>query len=80
MIIVYDRLRVRAADSGLVGHKRQAEALARALTALEVENDLLPEFLAEALRQAAQSLATMVGRIGAEDYLDEIFASFCIGK
>ena len=78
--IVYDRLRVRAADSGLVGHKRQAEALARALTALEVESDLLPEFLAEAMRQAAQSLAAMVGRIGAEDYLDEIFASFCIGK
>ena len=78
--IVYDRLRVRAADSGLVGHKRQAEALARALVALEVESDLLPEFLAEALRQAAQSLAAMVGRIGAEDYLDEIFASFCIGK
>lgn len=78
--IVYDRLRVRAADSGLVGHKRQAEALARALAALDVENDLLPEFLAEALRQAAQSLAAMVGRIGAEDYLDEIFASFCIGK
>lgn len=78
--IVYDRLRIRAADSGLVGHKRQAEALARAMSALEVESDLLPEFLADAMRQAAQSLAAMVGRIGAEDYLDEIFASFCIGK
>ena len=78
--IVYDRLRIRAADSGLVGHKRQAEALARALTALEVESDMLPEFLAEAMRQAAQSLAVRVGRNGAEDYLDEIFASFCIGK
>ena len=78
--MVYDRLRIRAADSGLVGHKRQAEALSRAASALQVNPALPPEFLAEALRQAAQSLAAMVGRIGAEDYLDEIFASFCIGK
>ncbi|MDK8872491.1 tRNA uridine-5-carboxymethylaminomethyl(34) synthesis GTPase MnmE [Paracoccus sp. SSJ] len=78
--LVYDRLRVRAADSGLVGHKRQAEALQRAAAALEIEGSLAPEFLAEALRQAAQALAMMVGRVGAEDYLDEIFSSFCIGK
>lgn len=78
--LVYDRLRVRAADTGLVGHKRQAEALQRALSALEVDHDMAPEFLAEVLRQAAQALAMMVGRVGAEDYLDEIFSSFCIGK
>jgi tRNA modification GTPase len=78
--LVYDRLRVRAADSGLVGHKRQAEALQRAVTALAIDGSLAPEFLAEALRQAAQALAMMVGRVGAEDYLDEIFSSFCIGK
>jgi tRNA modification GTPase len=78
--LVYDRLRVRAADSGLVGHKRQAEALQRAVAALAIDDSLAPEFLAEALRQAAQALAMMVGRVGAEDYLDEIFSSFCIGK
>ncbi|WP_323716462.1 tRNA uridine-5-carboxymethylaminomethyl(34) synthesis GTPase MnmE [Paracoccus aminovorans] len=78
--LVYDRLRVRAADSGLVGHKRQAEALERVLRALEIDNSLAPEFLAESLRHAAHALATMVGRVGAEDYLDEIFSSFCIGK
>jgi len=78
--LVYDRLRVKAADSGLVGHKRQAEALQRALTALEIGPGIAPEFLAELLRQAAQALSVMVGRIGAEDFLDEIFSSFCIGK
>ena len=78
--MVYDRLRLRAAGSGLVGHQRQAEALARARDALEIDATMPPEFLAESLRQAAQSLAMMVGRVGAEDYLDEIFASFCIGK
>lgn len=78
--MVYDRLRIKAADSGLVGHKRQAEALQKAMTALDVDPDMPPEFLAESLRHAAQLLAVMVGRVGAEDYLDEIFASFCIGK
>ncbi len=78
--LIYDRLRVRAADSGLVGHKRQAQALERALAALDIGRDMPPEFLAESLRHAAQALAMMVGRVGAEDYLDEIFSSFCIGK
>ena len=48
--MVYDRLRIGAADSGLVGHKRQAEALSRAASALQVNPALPPEFLAEALR------------------------------
>ncbi|WP_313349186.1 tRNA uridine-5-carboxymethylaminomethyl(34) synthesis GTPase MnmE [Paracoccus sp. (in: a-proteobacteria)] len=78
--LVYDRLRVRAADSGLIGHKRQAEALQRAFTALHIDGSMAPEFLAEALRRAAHEIAMMVGRVGAEDYLDEIFSSFCIGK
>lgn len=78
--MVYDRLRIRAADSGLVSHKRQAEALQRAWLALDVDRNDAPEFLAEALRQAIQGLVMMVGRVGAEDYLDEIFSSFCIGK
>lgn len=78
--LVYDLLRVRAADSGLVGHKRQAEALERAALDLNIDEKMLPEFLAESIRRAAQALAMMVGRIGAEDYLDEIFSSFCIGK
>lgn len=78
--LVYDRLRVRAADSGLIGHKRQAEALSRAYASLQLSNDLQPEFAAESVRQAIQALAEMIGRVGAEDYLDEIFSSFCIGK
>jgi len=78
--MVYDSLRVKAADSGLVGHRRQAEALERARDALDISAGTEPEFLAEALRSAVLGLASMVGRVGAEDYLDEIFSSFCIGK
>ncbi|MCV2446016.1 tRNA uridine-5-carboxymethylaminomethyl(34) synthesis GTPase MnmE [Paracoccus sp. DMF] len=77
--LVYDRLRIRAADSGLISHKRQAEALERAHDALQLPMRS-PEFVAESLRQAIQALAAMIGRIGAEEYLDEIFSSFCIGK
>ncbi|RDW14642.1 tRNA uridine-5-carboxymethylaminomethyl(34) synthesis GTPase MnmE [Paracoccus thiocyanatus] len=78
--MVYDALRDRAAGLGLVGHKRQAEALQRACSALEITEVTAPELLAEALRQVNLALSVLVGRVGAEDYLDEIFRSFCIGK
>jgi tRNA modification GTPase len=38
------------------------------------------ELAAEDLRLAARALERITGRIGAEDVLDLIFASFCIGK
>ena len=38
------------------------------------------ELAAESLRHAIRSLDVLVGRIGVETLLDEIFASFCIGK
>lgn len=78
--MVYDILRERVADSGIVSHKRQAEALQRANASLELDAAMSPEVIAELLRQAAVSLAEMIGQVGAEDYLDEIFSSFCIGK
>ncbi|WP_134680908.1 tRNA uridine-5-carboxymethylaminomethyl(34) synthesis GTPase MnmE [Paracoccus ravus] len=80
LLLVYDRLRCRAEESGLIGHKRQAEALERADSTLAVSPEMPPEMLAEALRHASLCLAEMVGRVGSEDYLDKIFSSFCIGK
>ena len=38
------------------------------------------ELIAESLRIAVGSLDSLVGRVGVEDLLDEIFSSFCIGK
>ena len=38
------------------------------------------DLLGEDLRQAAQSLDELVGRIGTEEVLSEVFSSFCIGK
>ncbi len=39
-----------------------------------------PELMAEELRQAAQWLGQITGKVGVEDVLDKIFRDFCIGK
>ena len=39
-----------------------------------------PMLIAEELRGAIRALESLVGRIDVEHLLDEIFASFCIGK
>ena len=49
--------------------------VARALSGLHE-----PELAAEDVRLAARALSRIAGRIGAEDVLDLVFASFCIGK
>ncbi|WP_116132865.1 tRNA uridine-5-carboxymethylaminomethyl(34) synthesis GTPase MnmE [Tropicimonas sp. IMCC34043] len=65
---------------------RHGEALVRAVTALDSATELLympedvAELIAEQIRQAIRAVDSLVGRIGVEDVLGEIFASFCIGK
>ena len=54
-----------------------SEALAAARTA--VADDAL-EIAAEELRAATGGLEALLGRVDAEDVLDDIFASFCLGK
>ena len=53
---------------------RQALAAALAPTATE------PELIAEDLRRAAAAMDRIVGRIGVEEVLGEIFARLCVGK
>ncbi|MDP5307020.1 tRNA uridine-5-carboxymethylaminomethyl(34) synthesis GTPase MnmE [Paracoccus spongiarum] len=77
---IRQELNGRVAGAGIVSHDRQARSLSDARDAIAAVADLPAEFLAEAIRQAAASLDKLLGRIGAEDYLDEIFASFCVGK
>jgi tRNA modification GTPase len=38
------------------------------------------EIAAEDIRSAVRSLEMLVGRVGVENLLDEIFSSFCLGK
>ncbi|WP_134724946.1 tRNA uridine-5-carboxymethylaminomethyl(34) synthesis GTPase MnmE [Paracoccus luteus] len=73
-------LATHVAGAGLVARRRQAEALGAAAAALDVPRSAPPEILAEAIRAAAQRLEELVGRVAPDDYLDDVFASFCIGK
>ena len=77
---LFDSLSRKAAGAALVSHERQLNALMTARSAIEDVHGLDAELLAEAIRQASSSLDHLLGRIGAEDYLDVIFTSFCIGK
>ena len=77
---VHDILRERAAPAGIVSRQRQADALRRAAEVLACDADTPPEIIADAVAIATRSLREMVGEVGVEDYLDEVFSSFCIGK
>jgi len=66
----------------LVSHARDKAALLDATEALDRARDLVyaPELLAEELRSASYSLGRLIGEVGTEDVLDDLFAGFCIGK
>ena len=65
--VTRERHRLRLAEA--------REHLARAVRVLEQ-----PELAAEDLRLAARALARIAGRVDADDILDVVFSSFCIGK
>lgn len=76
----------RAASAGAMTKERHRLAIAKAIGALESAQIELEagqsrtELAAEQLRRAIRALDSLVGRVDVEDLLDEIFASFCIGK
>lgn len=69
--------------SVLPNRQRHKEYLTRCVEHLDevIENDSVPlELRSESLRQAADWLGRLTGRIDVEDLLDLIFGEFCIGK
>lgn len=78
--IIGEILRNRVSSAGLISHERQRLEIITALEAVEGVGGLPAELIAEKLRLSAASLDRLLGRIGADDYLDIIFSSFCIGK
>lgn len=80
MAALAEALRTRVSGAGLIAHQRQADCIRTALDAISDISQLDSEFLAEALRDATNALDRLVGKIGAEDYLDVVFSRFCIGK
>jgi tRNA modification GTPase len=68
----------------LVTRERQRLALERCLHHLDrvavLGAGLPAELVAEDLRLAVRALGEVAGRVGVEEMLDRLFASFCIGK
>ena len=54
-------------------------AMDQALSFLEIGPDVY-ELAAEELHRACRAMDGLIGRIGVESILDEIFSSFCLGK
>jgi tRNA modification GTPase len=76
----------KAASVGVMTRERHRVAMIRAVEAMESARHQVQgpggaaELVALDLRRAARALDVLVGRVDTEDLLDEIFASFCIGK
>jgi tRNA modification GTPase len=61
-------------------HRRAFQDARQALVSTLKPDMAEPELIAEDLRRAAAAMDRVVGRIGAEDVLGEIFARLCVGK
>ncbi|MEL6436116.1 MAG: tRNA uridine-5-carboxymethylaminomethyl(34) synthesis GTPase MnmE, partial [Pseudomonadota bacterium] len=73
--------RIGAVDMKAYANQRHAAAVRDAIELLDpLSAGEALEISAERLRAAADVLGGLVGAIGVEDVLGEIFSSFCIGK
>ena len=75
----------RVSGSSLVIRERQRSALLGARASLEsaqavLRADVGVELAAAEVHAASVSLEMMIGKVGVEDLLEEIFSRFCIGK
>ncbi|AXC48929.1 tRNA uridine-5-carboxymethylaminomethyl(34) synthesis GTPase MnmE [Paracoccus suum] len=70
----------RVADAGLVAHEAQAGHLKVALRALKSAEGLPAELIADHIQAAVRALEGLVGKVDIDEYLDVVFAAFCIGK
>jgi tRNA modification GTPase len=61
-------------------HRRGFQEARQALVSALKPEAGEPELIAEDLRRAASAMDRIVGRIGVEDVLGEIFARLCVGK
>jgi tRNA modification GTPase len=83
---ITSELESRAARAVTATRERHRLAVQRAIGAIEMAAHEVrggagrAEIAAEELRTALRALDALVGRVDVEHLLDEIFASFCIGK
>lgn len=83
---VHGALEGWASGAGAAVRERHREAIRDSLSCLERARGLLEggtpvaEIVAHEIRAGIQRLESLIGRVGVESLLDEIFASFCLGK
>lgn len=76
----------RASGGGTLIRERHRVAMEHAVDSLTLAQNRVrageeqSELAAEELRSTIRALDSLVGRVDVEDLLDEIFASFCLGK
>jgi tRNA modification GTPase len=79
-------LSTRTAQAGIATRERHRMAMERANAGLAKAQEVLGQgsdqydIAAEELRSAIRALESLVGHVDVENLLDEIFASFCLGK
>ena len=84
--LLVSRLRARQVPDGFAVRSRHVQALHKAggalrlaLEGLESQN-VMVELVAADIGEAIRALDSLIGKVDVEDVLDDIFASFCIGK
>ncbi|MBZ8117919.1 tRNA uridine-5-carboxymethylaminomethyl(34) synthesis GTPase MnmE [Roseovarius sp. LXJ103] len=83
---ITQELSQRAAGAGLATRVRHRDSMERGLLSLEAalvfiaRGEDSADIAAEELRTAVRGLDSLLGRVDIESVLDEIFASFCLGK
>lgn len=84
--IITEKLTHLASGAGLAIRERHRNAIVRAARSLGLAETEVSshhersELAAEEIRNAIRALDSLVGRVDVEHVLDEIFASFCLGK
>jgi tRNA modification GTPase len=84
--MIVARLEARASGVVTATRERHRLAILRAIDALDRAKEEVragpdrADLAAEELRTAIRALDSLVGRVDVEHILDEIFASFCLGK
>ena len=61
-------------------HRRAFEAALSALEPVRADQMLDLELIAEHLRSASSALERVIGRVGVDEVLGQIFSRLCVGK